>query len=196
MSIAARVGQLHGGARAQIHHEDVGVAALLQTHDDAMAVVREARRKCHAGEIADGLALAGLDVEQIDPRLSLPVGHVGDFLRRRREARREHKIVAAREIAHIGAVLIHDRETLRAPVAGAGLVDEDDAGVEIAHLAGEALVDLVGDDVGEAPVVVRRWSRSAGRAGARPQTTSQSRNCAATLPLLCRSRRPVTSASR
>ena len=37
-----------------------------------------------------------------------------------------------------------------------GLVDEDDAGVEIALLAGQPLVDRVGDDVGDAPPVVRR----------------------------------------
>ena len=120
-----------------------------------MAVMREARRERHAGEIADHLALAGLDVEQVHPRLALPVRHVGDFLRRRREARRQHEIVAAREVAHIGAVLIHDREPLGALIARAGLVDEDDAGVEVAHLAGEPLIDLVGDDVREAAIVVR-----------------------------------------
>ena len=95
-------------------HEQIGVAALLQAHDDPLAVGREPRREGHAGEIADDLALAGLDVEQIDPRLALPVGHVGDFLRRRREARRQHEVLAAREIAHIGAVLIHDGEALDA----------------------------------------------------------------------------------
>ena len=94
--------------RAQVHHEDVGVAALLQAHDHALAVGREARREGHAGEIADDLALAGLDVEQIDPRLALAEGHVGDFLRRRREARRQHEIVAAGQIADVGAVLVHD----------------------------------------------------------------------------------------
>ena len=55
--------------RAQIEHEEVGVAALLQAHDHALAVGRKARREAHVGEIADDLALAGLDVEQIDPRL-------------------------------------------------------------------------------------------------------------------------------
>ncbi len=37
---------------------------------------------------------------------------------------------------------------------GPGLVDEDDAGVEIALLAGEPLIDRVGDDVGDAAPVV------------------------------------------
>ena len=36
---------------------------------------------------------------------------------------------------------------------GAGFVDEDDAGVEIALLAGQPLVDRVGDDVGDAAPV-------------------------------------------
>ncbi len=77
---------------AQIHHEQIGVGALLQAHDDALAIRREPRRKRHAGEIADDLALAGFDVEEIDARVALRELHVGDFLRRRREARREHEI--------------------------------------------------------------------------------------------------------
>ena len=135
------------GLRAQIHHEQVGVAALLQAHDHALAVRREARRERHAGEIADDLALAGLDVEEIDARVALAELHIGDFLGRRREARRQHEVAAARQIAHIGAVLVHQRQPLDAAFLGAGLVDEHDAAVEIALLAGEALVDLVGDDV-------------------------------------------------
>src|SRR5262249_5975550 len=58
-------------------------------------------------------------------------------------------------IADAGAVLIHDGESLHAPLLGAGLVDEDDAGVEIALLAGEPGIDLVGYDVSDAPVIVR-----------------------------------------
>ena len=68
------------------------------------------------GEIADDLALTGLDVEQIDPRRVADERHVGDFLRRRREARRQHQIVAAGQSAHVGAVLIHDGEALDALV--------------------------------------------------------------------------------
>ena len=73
-----------------------------------------------------------------------------------REARRQHQVVAAREIAHAGAVLIHDGQPLDAPVLRPGLVDEHDAAVEIAFLAGEPLVDRVGDDVRDAPPVVGR----------------------------------------
>ena len=57
--------------RAQIHHEQIGIAALLQAHDHALAVGREARRERHAREVADDLALAGLDVEEIDARVAL-----------------------------------------------------------------------------------------------------------------------------
>jgi hypothetical protein len=113
-------------------------------------------RKAHAGEVADDLALAGLDVEKKDARIALPVGHVGDLLRRRIEARRQHQVVAAGEIAHAGAVLVHDGEPLHPPILRAGLVDEHDAAVEIALLAGERLVDRVGDDVRDAPPVVGR----------------------------------------
>ncbi len=131
-------------------------AALLQAHDDALAVRRKPRRKAHAGKVADDFALTGLDVEEIDARIALAVGHVGDLLGRGREPRREHEIVAAREIAHIGAVLIHDGEPLDAPLRRAGLVDEHDAAVEIAAVAGEPLVDRVRDDVGDAAPIVRR----------------------------------------
>ena len=74
----------------------------------------------------------------------------------RRKARREHEIVAAREIAHVGAVLVHDREALDAALLRARFVDEDDAAVEIALVAGEPLVDAIRDDVSDAPPVVGR----------------------------------------
>ena len=48
------------------------------------------------------------------------------------------------------------REPLDAALLRAGLVDEDDAGVEIALLAGQPLVDRIGDDVRDAAPVVRR----------------------------------------
>ncbi len=64
--------------------------------------------------------------------------------------------VAAREIAHIGAVLIHDGEPLDAALLRAAFIDEHDAAVEIALLAGEALVDRIRDDVRDAPPVVLR----------------------------------------
>ena len=39
-----------------------------EAHDHLVAVGREARREGHAGEIAEHLLLAGVDVEEIDPR--------------------------------------------------------------------------------------------------------------------------------
>src|SRR5260221_9370 len=60
----------------------------------------------------------------------------------------------AGEIAHIGAGLIHDGEALDAALLRPGFVDEDDTRIEITFLAGDALVDLVGNDVGDAPHVV------------------------------------------
>ena len=68
----------------------------------------------------------------------------------------EHELVAAGQVAHIGAVLVHDGEPLDAVLLRPGLVDEDDAGVEIALLAGEPFVDRVRDDVGDAAPIVRR----------------------------------------
>ena len=39
----------------EVHLVDVGGALLLEAHDDALPVGREARRESHAGEIADDL---------------------------------------------------------------------------------------------------------------------------------------------
>ena len=48
------------------------------------------------------------------------------------------------------------RQPLDAALLGAALIDEHHAAVEIALLAGQALIDLVGDDVRDAPPVFRR----------------------------------------
>ena len=58
------------------------------------------------------------------------------------------------EIAHIGAVLVHDRQAFAAVFARAGLVDEGDAGVEEALFAGHLGEDRVRDDMGDAPRIV------------------------------------------
>ena len=63
---------------------------------------------------------------------------------------------AARQIAHIGAVLIHQRQPLDAVLRRSALIDKHHAAVEIAFLAGQALIDLVGDDMRDPPPVFRR----------------------------------------
>ena len=102
----------------------------------------------------------GLGVEQVDPRLTLAERHVGDFLSRRREARRQHEVGAVGQIAHVGAVLVHQREALDAALLRPGLVDEYDAAVEVALLAGQPLVDRVRNDVGDAAGILRRSRNS------------------------------------
>ena len=47
---------------------------------DALAVGREARREGHAGEVAEQLALAGLQVHEEHARLVAGVLHEGDIL--------------------------------------------------------------------------------------------------------------------
>src|SRR5262249_39363431 len=42
------------------------------------------------------------------------------------------------------------------PLLGTGFVDEDNAGVKIALISGDALVDRIGNDVCDAPPIVRR----------------------------------------
>ena len=104
-----RIGEARCRLGAQIHHEKIRIAALLQAHDHALTVRRKSRREAHAGKVADDFALAGFNIVEKDARIALAVGHIGDLLRRRREPRGEDKLIAAGEIAHIGAVLIHDR---------------------------------------------------------------------------------------
>src|SRR5262249_31580101 len=124
-----RVSETRRRLRTEIHQKDIRVAALLQAHDYALPVGRKTRRESHARKVPDDLALSGLKIEQIDARLSLSIGHVGDFLAARREARREHQVVTASEVAHIGAILVHDSEPLDAAFLRARLVDKDDAAV-------------------------------------------------------------------
>ena len=70
-------------------------------------------------------------------------------MRRRVEARRQHKIIAARQIADAGPVLIHDGKALHAPVLRPGFVDEHDAAVEVASLTSQAFIDRVRNTVCE-----------------------------------------------
>ena len=116
----------------------------------------EPRREAHVLELADHLALAGLDVEQIDARHAVGEGHVGDLLRRRREPRRQHQVAAAGQDAHVGAILIHDGEPFDALLLRPALVDEHHAAVEVAGLAGEPLIDRIRDDVRDPPPDVGR----------------------------------------
>src|SRR5437879_13015378 len=54
------------------------------------------------------------------------------------------------------AVLVHDGEPLDAAVGRGGFGDVDPPGIEITVLAGNTLIDLVGDYVRDAPPVLRR----------------------------------------
>ena len=149
-----RIGQPGRLMRREVHRVEVRRFALRQRHDDRPAARREPRRKGHAGEIADRLALAGLDVHQEHARVLAAERHIGDVLRRRREARRHHEIVAACQVAHAGAVLVHDREPLAPVRRRARFVDEHDAGVEKAFFPRRLRKDRVGDDMGDAAQVV------------------------------------------
>ena len=109
-----------------------------------------------SGKLPTTCARTGLQVDDLDPRL-LPglLRHVGDVLRRRRIARRHDELVALRQEAHVGAVLVHDREALAAVLLRPGFVDEDDARVEEAADAGDLGVDRVRDDVADPAPEVR-----------------------------------------
>ena len=96
-----------------------------------------------------------VDIEQVDlGRLSLK-GGVGDLLGRGAETGRQHQIPPGGQQFHIEAVLVHDRQALNPLVLGARFVDEHDPGVEIALLAGDSLVDGVGNDMADAARILR-----------------------------------------
>ena len=101
--------------------------SILQAHDHALAIGRKARGEAHVREIADDLALAGFDVEQIDPRLVIDERHVGDFLGRRREPRRQHQIAARVRTRTLAPSWSMMASRLTRLSLGSDLVDEDHA---------------------------------------------------------------------
>ena len=134
---------------AQIHCIEIGDGPFPKRHHDPLAVGRKAWRESHAGEGADRLSLAGFQIEQRRFRIGLAERHVSDLLRRRRKARRDDELFAAGQVLDVAAVHIHQREPLAALLLRAALVDEYDAAVEEALLAGDAREDRVGDEMGD-----------------------------------------------
>src|SRR3546814_14605784 len=70
--------------------------------------------------------LSGVDIEQIDPRLVVVIAEIGDLLLARAEARRQHEEAAIGEEAMVGAILVHDRQTLDAAVGRTALGDRSE----------------------------------------------------------------------
>ncbi len=101
------------------------------------------RGEGHAGEGAEHFLLAGVEVEQIHPRLVPRIGHEGDLLGIRVEARGERGGGAIGQESLVLAVLVHDRQPPGAAIARPGLRHVDDAGIEIALLAQQPLIDHV-----------------------------------------------------
>ena len=97
-----------------------------------------------------------LEVEQIDPRLVARVGHEGDLLRIRMEARRQRgKLPSVRKrwFSPSWSMIASRRlRRSRGPLSR----DVDDAGVEIALLAQQPLIDHVRDQMRDAPPIGRR----------------------------------------
>src|SRR5690606_37453151 len=148
--------ETRGRTGAHIHRINIGVTVLTQeAHDHFVTVGREARSKGHAREIADEFALASLKLQEIDLGLATLIGHVSDFLAFRRKARGQNDRTAIGQEFMIGAILVHDSQTLHALICGAGFVNVDDARIEVAAFTGELLIDRVRDNMRDAaPVLV------------------------------------------
>ena len=135
---------------AEIDHIDVRVIAAGRGEDDAAAIRGEARGEGHAGELPEHFLPAGIEVEQIDPRFVPQIGHEGDLLRVRVEARRQRGEGAIGQEAMVLPILVHDGEAAGAAVPRAGFGHIDNAGVEVALLPEQPFIDHIADEMGDA----------------------------------------------
>ena len=135
--------------------EQLRAAFARERHGKALAVGRPRRRAVRAAEIGDRAALAAGDVVDEDDRLLALERDVGELLAVRRPRRRDDRLAAVERDLAVLAVGVGDAQG----VAGARARDVGDAGREDALLAGQLLVDEVGD-------AVRRQAQVAGLDGA------------------------------
>ena len=137
----------------EVHSVDVGFSAHGEAHNEALAVRRKSGREGHASKFSDHLMDIALKIMQIDARRGFEIGDIGDFLQGGAEAGREDDFAPFCDVAIVGAILIHDGEALDALFFGSPFLNKDDLGVEIAAFACEAVIDGVGDEMGELPFV-------------------------------------------
>ena len=134
---------LHNGDLRQ-PREVPHVAPTLRQTDANDAAIDGERRALALAEPLDHLVDVFRAVRTYGVDAGPPGGRIrSPRLRRRREARREHQVAPVGEEAVVGAVLIHDGEALDPVLARPGFGDVDDARVEIAVFAGDALVDFL-----------------------------------------------------
>ncbi len=157
VSIAASVVSRRCVVGLKVENVDVGIAALGQRHGHEAAIGGEVRGEGHAGKIAELLLASASQIEQVNLRHPASVDHERHLPRIRGKAWSQDQVGAVGQKAVIGAVLVHDGEALDPIGRGAAFGDVDDAGIEIATLAGNALVDGIGNLVSDpTPVVVGR----------------------------------------
>ena len=140
---ARRVEQpLHAGA-VGVDQEDLRAAVLGERHREPAAVRRPRGRAVAAAEIGEHLPLPGRHRLHVDDRLLVLHRHVGDPRAVGRPRGRQQRLVRADDRLRIAAVGIGDDQL----EAVALLRDVRDARREHAGVAGELLVDDVGDPV-------------------------------------------------
>ena len=116
---------------------------MLEAHNDALTVRRETWRKRHTWKITDDLTLTACQVHHENSRLSVDIGHVGDFLAFRVEARSYDKLTPIAQQSEVFTVLVHNSEAFQSLILWTGLINEHNTGVEIPALQRHLLIDLI-----------------------------------------------------
>ena len=126
---------------------------MRHTENQPPAIGGKAGGKGHAGEIAQALDPATVDVQQINAWLVAVIAKIGNQRLFGMKARRQHHIAAIGQIADIRTVLIHHGKALDRSAPYAGFSNIHNTGIKIAILACHPLVDHVRDHMGNtAPV--------------------------------------------
>ena len=128
-------------AAVRVHQVNLRPAVLRQRDGEPAAVGRPRRRRVAAAEIRHRAPLAGIERLHVNDRLLVFERDVREARAVRRPARRKQRLVGRDDRLRIVAVGVGDQQL----IARALLGDVGDAGGEDAAIAGELLVDDVGD---------------------------------------------------
>ena len=128
-------------AAVGVHQEELRPALLGERDREPAAIGRPRRRTVAAAEVGHRLPSARGQVLHVDDRLPAFERHVGDARAVGRPARRQQRLVRRHDRLRIGAVGIGDQQL----VARSRLGDIGDARREHPGVAGQLLVDHVGD---------------------------------------------------
>ena len=150
------------GLAAQVHHVDLGAAALGQGHRQAAAVGRERRPAVDAAETGDQLARAAGDVLHVDRGIAALEADIGQLAAVRAPCRRQQRLRRTGHALRIETIGVGDHQGITRALPRAACGDVGDAGPERAAHAEDLFVDRIGDLVGD--IAHRAGTRRQGEA--------------------------------